>query len=823
MILKVPNSIYLVVSIRGGYSDVTINNKSYSFNNRYFAINTIGEDIYIVGITKEDYDNGIYEPSVYKCNKNTIESGEDISFISRIQINDVGISRAKNGDIQEIAGYNYFVYINNTFLYLVNGCIYLSTDLNNWKEINLSDQISSQDLPSEDQNIYLDKSYFFTDNNKLFLYGRNDLGTFEIINEDQLLVNNDNKVDIDHVSIDIIDTLDQINESSSTPQILSASGVKTELDNIKTYNFSNDTFTINSNNILLATNIAVDSKENVPSLLIDSSTKTIKPEFLPSESSVNIDNTTIIKNEDNALEINNIKVPIIYNTKLNRTLWNDSVYVFGESVDDYGKVTVNNYSYYKNPYSLHESIDEYSITIVNKLEINNNHYKEAFIIQGTSNVDRENYAYTSGIQEFNFSLPSDVASTFGENYIIQIKDVASIAHSGFTDKLYFYVLFTISNEDESISTLYSGFLEFDIINKTFKEYSNVQERNSINSKCVVSISEKNNKLRFTSNAVSKVKVGYAYIRLDAESTFVSFNSLVYDVLYTTTEHTLVRQNDQIDTAFFESNKPTINGIDYFTESVSNTYLNVHTVSNTQLYKYSDIDNIFNRISSSYGNFSVSTPSYYFCDGKIFDESNSVILDLKDVIFINDFGSSLKISKDFTFIGICKDLSRTAVFVYDKDTDESFNKIVYFVNIDNSETYNVNVETYLAKYHEYSNLKFCYCDGYNKIKLIGDGVGWYNSSGEYNGWFDICLIGTLATNKLLINHATINNPFIQSINIDNNTIYRYGSIYKCAPPKGACYMRYKDTEDPNKLYLGTTWEEIKLTSPITDFTVYKRIS
>ena len=37
------------------------------------------------------------------------------------------------------------------------------------------------------------------------------------------------------------------------------------------------------------------------------------------------------------------------------------------------------------------------------------------------------------------------------------------------------------------------------------------------------------------------------------------------------------------------------------------------------------------------------------------------------------------------------------------------------------------------------------------------------------------------------------------------------------------MRYKDTEDPNKLYLGTTWEEIELTTPITDFTVYKRIS
>ena len=111
----------------------------------------------------------------------------------------------------------------------------------------------------------------------------------------------------------------------------------------------------------------------------------------------------------------------------------------------------------------------------------------------------------------------------------------------------------------------------------------------------------------------------------------------------------------------------------------------------------------------------------------------------------------------------------------------------------------------------------------EIKLIGDGEGWNYSFGEYNGWFDISLNETPKTNELLINHATINNPFVQSIDIDNNTIYQYGSIYKCAPPKGACYMRYKDTEDPNKLYLGTTWEEIELTSPITDFTVYKRIS
>ena len=155
MILKVPNSIYLVVSIGGRYSDVAINNKRYSFDNHYFAINTIGEDIYIVGITKEDYDNGIYNPSVYKCNKNTIESGENISFISRIQINDVRNIEGKNGDIQEIAGHSYFAYINNTFLYLVNGCIYLSTDLNNWKEINLSDQISTLELPSGDQNIYI--------------------------------------------------------------------------------------------------------------------------------------------------------------------------------------------------------------------------------------------------------------------------------------------------------------------------------------------------------------------------------------------------------------------------------------------------------------------------------------------------------------------------------------------------------------------------------------------------------------------------------------------------------------------------------------------
>lgn len=823
MILKVPNSIYVTID---NNNSISINNSLYDFYPPFFGITTVNDDIYIAGITKEDYFNKIYEPSVYKCNKNTIESGENISFVCKIPTGNLLVPTSvnlkyKNGNIQTFLGNCGFIYINNTFLYLIDRYIYLSTDLNNWKEIDLYDQINPQEVP-EDQNIRLNNPYFFIDNNKFFSYGSNVLSTFEIINEDQLLVNNDNKVDIDHVSIDIIDTLDQINESSSTPQVLSASGVKTELNNIKTYNFSNDTFTTNQDNILFATNIAVDSKENVPSLLIDSSTKTIKPEFLP-EDVVATDEVTISKNTNNTLEANNIKVPIIYNTALNRTLWNDSVYVFGESVDNYGKVTVNNYSYYENPYRRLESINEYSITIVNKLEINNNHYKEAFIIQGTSDEDRENYAYTSGIQEFNFSLPSDVASTFGENYIIQIKDVATIAHSEFEDKLYFYVLFTISNEDESISTLYSGFLEFDIINKTFREYSSIKERNSINSKCVVSISEKNNKLKFTSDDVSEVTIGYAYIKLDAESTFISFNSLVYDVLYTTTEHTLVRQNDQIDTAFFESNKPTINGIDYFTESVLNTYLNVHTVSNTQLYKYSDIDNIFNRIFS-YGNFSVSTPSYYFCDGKIFDESNSVILDLKDVIFIDNFNNNvIKISGDFTFIGICKNLSRTAVFVYDRNKIESFNKIVYFVNIDNSEVYIVDVITYLTKYHEYSNLKFCYCDDYNQIKLIGDGVGWYKSSGEYNGWFDICLIGTLATNGLLINHATINNPFIQSIDIDKNTIYRYGSIYKCAPPKGACYMRYKDTEDPNKLYLGTTWEEIELTSPITDFTVYKRIS
>ena len=767
MILKVPNSIYVTIDI-GKHGSISINNSSYMFYRP--EITTIGEDIYIVGVTREDYNNGIYEPSVYKCNKSIIESGENISFVCKIPTGNLLESTSVNLNIK-------FVYINNTFLYLVDNHIYLSTDLNNWKEIKLYDQISPPDLPSEDQNIYLNKFYFFTDNNKLFSYGRNDLYTYEIINEDQLLVNND-KVDIDHVNVDIIDTLDQINESSSTPQVLSASGVKTELDNIKNNNFDIDNISItkNSEQVLQAANINVDSKyakAELVNVAYHSSVVTSGDEYdyVTPFFSVSGENSCII----------------LFSTE------------FGD--------TTNNFIY-------------------------KDLYQVGFI--GSDYEKQLTKFFSNGISFFNFKTPEEIIATFGENYKIYVADVQYIKTYKQEDTYGFLFCVTDSNWDGTNTTsktmLYYAELNVDYYDKkeTWSDLSLVcsSVNNVENFALHIALFYKDNipNVFVLGKDSDTIAVSSGLIFSYQNDTWVNTSTVTMDQEYSCTIDSY--NNHSYYTCNYYVLDYGVIFIGIKDGSISNI-MYTGTESSLQQYKEFFLSNSTSsrdRLNGHLGIYKNDTTSIKY--------SGSLSLNGNEGLITTTINEDLSVTEsiDSTISNLSYILNDNT-YVYSIESEG--NRYNYIKSIHFNDADITNFIRYTEFYNLWRNGDGAYwhntiatmCIVYDSLIILFSNSGLYISKDQYKQaiFRNRYLSEKPITDSFLIDdnlHFNY-NPVI----VDNNSICKsdYGLLYTRWVPEGYIYTQYPGELDPLALFGSGTWEDISSNFENTNVRIWKKKS
>lgn len=596
--------------------------------------------------------------------------------------------------------------------------------------------------------------------------------------------------------------------------------VDVDLNNADLMNLiDNTTIQLTKNSNIAAKNLNINEIN-----LIDENNK-IKQEFLPVESITNTDNTTITKNEENKLQANNVKLPIYFDLSINKNEWYDSTYIFGESPEDYGKVSVNNYCYYSN----------WSMTVLNKLDINNNKYKQVFTIDyPIRNSELNRYEYSSGIKEFDFTLPSDIETTFGSNYNINIQDVACV--KGLNYNSMFLVLFTISNDDYSLCNLYGTLVLYNTSTKSITQNHKVYFIKSINSKCLISIANKNNIYELDSK-YKNCTVNFALLTLDSNSMYSDFKIIKMncDSTYSIDNiselsYSLVNASETLLNEIEELQYDTLNSDSKYIQYIKITIKDGYYLSTRNNYLFKNKPNSFDMLLYKDGSFvqfsdikSLGTNKkvYYRYNNSIYlDEctiSNSTLVTYSKQ---DEFIYQIPEKYNYGNIYFINANGNNLYFYKYKDTD-GFTLIIINMSTNNVSSFNLT-NYFKSQSYSDSGIKYIYTNG-NFLKLIGNGIGYYNSKGNY-GWFDIELYITTNTNLYLFEDNATNNSIIFNhglIDIDNNTIYKYGNIYRSAPPIGACYTRYKNTIDPNILYEGTTWELLEIENLSTDISVYKR--